>query len=748
MSIATESGPLDGVRVVELTVDPPGQAAGMLLADLGADVARAQPPDDVDRTGLPGWLCWNRGKMMLDDVDDLDRLLGIADVLLLDHVPAGRTDLDVRGEAARERFPSLVIVRLAGIVEHGPLSSLPGDQILADALSGFAAHHPATEDRPIASVVATRHMVQAQLAVVAALAGLLARERDGWGRSAVVSGLHAEAAALSTLVARSIDGAPMLSSGKLLPGPPNFRLYRAGDDRWVFLAALSPDLFIRALEVLERVELLAHPRVAGEFMNLMHPEVGQLVGEELERSFRGATASEWLTRFAAAGVPAAPVGNPAEWLEGDVVAHACPPVRQVHPEVGALVMPGPPIRLSASAVRAGAAPSSTSAVSSSGLWAGRVPRPRPATPPPGEGDRPLAGVKVVDSATYLAGPFVCSLFAAHGADVVKVEPPGGDPYAVYTASYGVTNEHKPRLHLDLSSREGRERYFELLAHADVVVDNMLSASFDRLGLYADVYHDANPALIRCSVTAYGVDGPYSMLPGFDPIMQSLSGLVAVQGGAGRPVATSAAVHDVATGCAGAIGTLAALWARRRSGAGQHVHVSLAASSTFLQSAELTTFRARQRREVGGPDHPGRSAFERFYRAADRWVAVSATTDLQRNALLGTLGLSPAEQADHADDVDDSNAIASAIAQEPAAALAGRLRDRAVPAVPAIARFELDDPFLTEHDYAHEIETPSVGRLQVVGGYTTWTHTGRLPPLAAAQLTATLDDVIRHWESAT
>ena len=162
-------------------------------------------------------------------------------------------------------------------------------------IGGFAAHHPATEERPVASVVPTRHLVQGALAAVAALSGVLARDRDGWGRSATVTGLHAEAATLNTLVARSIDGPPMVSPGKFLPGAPNFRLYQAGDGRWLYLAALSPELFIKALEVLDRLDIFAHPDIAGEFLNVLRPKSAKSVGAELDATFAQQPADEWLT---------------------------------------------------------------------------------------------------------------------------------------------------------------------------------------------------------------------------------------------------------------------------------------------------------------------------------------------------------------------------------------------------------------------------------------------------------------------
>lgn len=762
----TGTAPLAGLRVLERTTSVAGQSAGMLLADLGADVVRLVPGGDVERTGLPGWLCWNRGKTLLGDGaagdtagggagphGGLDALLARADVLLVD---APRAELAAAGldpVSLRARAPSLVDVWLPATGARGRWADLPHDQLLLDALSGFAAHHPATAELPVTSVVATRHRIQGVLAGVAALAGVLARERDGWGRSAIVSGLHAEGATLCTFVARAIDGPEIMSAGKLLPGAPNYRLYRAGDGRWLFLAALSPELFIRALEALDRLDVFARPDVAGDFLNMLRPDVGPAVGAELEATFATATADEWVARLQAADVPAAPAMDPAAWLEGDVIAHACPPLRRDHPTLGPVVQPGPPLQLSADPPRPGELPVPGVLGDTAGVWRDVPPRPAPAGPPPGPGDRPLAGVRVIDMATFLAGPLVGTLLAGHGADVVKLESPSGDPYAVYNVAYAALNEHKPRLTVDLAGDAGRARFLELVAEADVVVDNLLSSSFERLGLGPERFVAANPRLVRCSVTAYGADGPYAELPGFDNIMQTLSGLVTIQGGAGQPVATAAPAHDVATGALGALGTLAALWARRRPDGppvqpGQRVFASLAATSTYLQAAELTAYAGRPPRRVGGPDFPGPSSYERFYRAADRWLAVSATTPEQRAAMDAALGevasRVPGDPASRDPDDARATALAARFAAQPVEHWLGLLGAAGVPCCPAIERFELDDPFLVENDYSHAVDTPHVGRLQIIGGFTAWQHTDRRPPLPVAEQATDDAEVLGRW----
>lgn len=743
--------PLTGTRVLELSTDIAGQTAGMLLADLGAEVARpvsAETPGgargDTPRISdkeMPGFLCWNRGKVLLGQLDDpslhaleLRRLAERADILLADTHP-GRLELQGLDAATlATAAPALVHVWMPPISAGGRWSHLPHDALLLDAVSGFAAHHPATDERPVASVVPTRLHLHGAMAASVALAGLYARARDGWGRAAVVTGLQAAGAALCTLMTASIDGPPIISSGKLIGGGCQFRLYQCGDERWIFLGALSPELFFKALDVLDRVDVMARDDVAGDFTNIMRPEIASRVAAELELVFRTRTAAQWLEAFRAADVPVAPVLAPDAWLDGEVIAGACPPVRVEHPLAGELVMPGVAVDLAQTPGRAGPVPVPGDLADMRDLWTGAAPR-EAGGERPDKGVLPLAGLKIVDSSTFLAGPFVSSLLAAHGAEVIKVESPAGDPYSVFTAPYAIVNEYKRAIRLNLRDAGEREQFLKLIGRADVAVDNLLPASLARLQLQPEVYARANANLVRCSVTAFGQAGAWAEFPGFDPLLQTLSGLAAVQGGEGRPITAGAPVHDVTTGAVGALGTLAALYVRETTGITQRVFTSLAAVSTLLQSGELTRYPGRPARALGGMNHPGANACERYYRARDRWIAIAARTRKQRGSLLEVLGLahlasggSGASGADAGPGADaDGRAGDAVLSKEMARILSGRtveewviaLAAKGVPACQVLERVEFDDPFLCSQRYTKVVRSSSVGRLRLIGGFTDW-----------------------------
>jgi crotonobetainyl-CoA:carnitine CoA-transferase CaiB-like acyl-CoA transferase len=328
--------------------------------------------------------------------------------------------------------------------------------------------------------------------------------------------------------------------------------------------------------------------------------------------------------------------------------------------------------------------------------------------------------------TFMAAPFAGSLLADFGAEVVKVEPAGGDPYRVYSAAYTAVNQRKQAAALDLRDPGERDALLSLAAGSDVLIDNLRAASMDRLGL-GDAVLAAFPRLVRCSVSAYGRTGPFADLPGFDPVMQARSGMMLAQGGAGEPVASVAPVHDVATAALAAFGILAALFARTRTGVGQHVTASLAGSSVFLQSGELTTFAGRPETPAGGTDFPGPSAVRRYYQTSDGWLAVAATTAAQVAGVVsavdhpewGTLA-ELALAGDANSDAALAGRLSAVLAGRPVQAWLDELSAHGVPACRVLPRAgELDDPFLVENDFSHVVDDPGTGKLRVVRGFSDW-----------------------------
>ncbi|MGB3556314.1 MAG: CoA transferase [Jannaschia sp.] len=195
----------------------------------------------------------------------------------------------------------------------------------------------------------------------------------------------------------------------------------------------------------------------------------------------------------------------------------------------------------------------------------------------------LAGLKVVDCTRVLGGPFCTQWLGDHGAEVIKVEPPGGDetrgwgpPFEDGAASYFIgVNRSKRGIALDLRSEGGRDVLHRLLADADILIENFRTGTLEKWGIGWDVLSERYPRLVHARLSGFGADGPLGGLPGYDAIVQAQAGLMSVNGErGGGPLRMGVPLVDMATGMALAFGILAAIHERTRSGRGQFVETSL------------------------------------------------------------------------------------------------------------------------------------------------------------------------------
>jgi crotonobetainyl-CoA:carnitine CoA-transferase CaiB-like acyl-CoA transferase len=199
-------------------------------------------------------------------------------------------------------------------------------------------------------------------------------------------------------------------------------------------------------------------------------------------------------------------------------------------------------------------------------------------------DGALADIRVIDLTRVLGGPYCTQILADHGADVIKVEPPGGDetrgwgpPFKDETASYYLgVNRNKRGIVLDLSQPIGRQALLGLLESADILIENFKTGTLEKWGIgYQDVLGKSFPRLIHCRISGFGADGPLGGLPGYDAAIQAMVGLMSVNGEPdGEPLRMGVPVVDIVTGLNATIGIMFALHERSRSGLGQFVETTL------------------------------------------------------------------------------------------------------------------------------------------------------------------------------
>ena len=207
---------------------------------------------------------------------------------------------------------------------------------------------------------------------------------------------------------------------------------------------------------------------------------------------------------------------------------------------------------------------------------------------------PLSGVRVLDLSAYIAGPYGCTLLADQGADVIKIEPPAGDNLRNYPSTLQAesrafigVNRSKRGLVLDLKRPADLARLLRLVREVDVLVHNFRPSVPRRLGIAHEQLELINPRLIYCAVTGYGETGPMKDKAGYDQVLQTMTGMCALQGKrGGPPEILYGSVVDYYAAALVAAGVASALFEREKSGRGQYVGVSLLRSALTMQSARL------------------------------------------------------------------------------------------------------------------------------------------------------------------
>lgn len=371
----------------------------------------------------------------------------------------------------------------------------------------------------------------------------------------------------------------------------------------------------------------------------------------------------------------------------------------------------------------------------------------------------LDGIRVVDLTRILSGPF-CSMFLADmGAEVIKVEDPdGGDPiraqgeardgFSLYFATF---NRNKRSVALDLRSDDGRDALRRLIARADVLVDNYRPGVLDRMGFSREALQRIRPDLVVAHVTGYGLDGPYAQRPAFDFIAQAMSGFMSVTGAAdGPPMRAGPPISDLVAGAYAAMGVLAALLRRERTGTGEEVTTALTDSMVsllaFMASNWFATGRVPRRT---GNDH-GLVAPYGLFEAADGRVAIAPSNDAVYAKLLAALGLERLRErpefATNADRFVRRAAIDAEIdavtRTRPIAHWIEVLNAAGVPCGKVLDVDEVfDDPQVVHQRMRITIEHPVHGPLDVLGFPIKFTddpcRVHRLPPALGADTAAVL-----------
>lgn len=352
---------------------------------------------------------------------------------------------------------------------------------------------------------------------------------------------------------------------------------------------------------------------------------------------------------------------------------------------------------------------------------------------------PLAGIRVLDMTRVLSGPFCTMTLGDLGAEVIKVEPAQGDdtrhwgpPFVEGESTYFMSaNRNKRSITLDLKDEASKQALWDLIARADVVVENFRPGTFARLGFGWEVLHERFPRLILVSISGYGQTGPWSTRPGYDLIAQGEGGLMSVTGEPERPpVKVGFSIADLGAGMWATIGILAALRNRDQTGTGDRIDVSLLETVVAWQTyhAEAYLVAGKVAHPMGSA-HPSITPYQMFA-ASDGYFNLAIGNDGLWQRLCDVLDAAREEEdgeawyrePTYARNVDRVEARETVIgrlndifAQHPRAYWLERLAEAGIPAgnVSSIAE-AFEHPQVQARNLVHEVRHPTIGPMKMVG----------------------------------
>ncbi|MDP6377847.1 MAG: CoA transferase [Pseudomonadales bacterium] len=654
-------GALSGLRVLDLTTGPAGGLATMHLADFGAEVLLIEHPDGGTLDNLPAAPMWRRGKRTLTLDLSAENALGHfhalcagADVLVCTWRSSALARKGLEFETLHQRHAHLIFCHISGFGSHGPLAGLPGYEHLVAAYTGRMNLFAGIVERsgPVFSALQVAVHACAQTAAAGILAALLQRAEGGTGRlveTSLLQGLlpYEQGAMLGAQFEYFATFNAILSGGASEPPMPSLYYHpaQAGDGRWMQFGNLLPHLFDNFLLVTELTDVLADPDFDTAQL-MLPPEKQEAFRERMLTRIQERSADEWMAAcIANGGVVATAYQTTQQALEDpDIVANG-------HViERGSGRQLGPLARLTATPAAPGdsATPDDTLA----DLWS-RTPRPAPSRD--ADTEAPLSGTLVIEIATIIAAPLAASFLADMGAEVIKVEQIGGDPYRGLAAGIGSArvNAGKRSISIDLKSDTGREAVRKLIASADVLIHNFRPGVPERLGIGYEQIIETNPDIIYLQCNGYGPDGPGALRPSTHPIPGAAMGGVVYQMGERVPetlqdmedlrlwtrrlMRANEVNPDPNTAMVITTAATLALVARQRTGTGQRVLVDMFGANAQANHDDFLTYPGKSPRALPDELLLGLSPTYRLYSCADeRWIFLALVTPREQRLFVETL----------------------------------------------------------------------------------------------------------------
>jgi crotonobetainyl-CoA:carnitine CoA-transferase CaiB-like acyl-CoA transferase len=366
--------------------------------------------------------------------------------------------------------------------------------------------------------------------------------------------------------------------------------------------------------------------------------------------------------------------------------------------------------------------------------------------------RPLDGIKVLDLGNFIAGPAACVPLADLGADVIKLEPPGGDPMRALERVFVGGHRGRRSVAVDIKSPRGLEIAHKLAARADALEHNFRPGVAQRLGIGYEQIRAINPRIIYCHVTAFGSKGPMAQAPGFETINRAWTGMDTSNAGEGNPpLKLAGAPLDTFAALMASFGIIAALDYRRRTGRGQFLEMPQVGVGLLFQSQAFITREGLVAQPRLDRERTGFGPFYRLYETKSGWLSVCCPDGAAAQRLLQVVDI-----ASRAEDAELTGAIEARMLTRTAQEWLAALRETRVPAelvseVPV--DFTLHDPGALGRGAIAEFTHPTYGLLRVVGNQIRFSSAGSKaaaslsdlpPPLLGQHTREILDEIGYSW----
>lgn len=651
----TDQAGLSGIRVVDFGQWLAAPLAAMMLADFGADVIRVEPP------GGPHWdhpanatLQRNKRSITLnlhdaEDVSFAHDLIATADVVIEGFRPGVMARLGLDPVQLCAAHPHLIWCSVPGFGEDDPRAGLPAwEGVVCSAASLYPPRMFAFSGGPRFCALPYASNFGAFIAAHSIVAALIARQRGGRGDRIEIplfdAAMEAIAINLENPPSDPFDRVAKSMHGAAVANLADHKLYKCRDGRF-----LRRDIPLRGLHALwdrfmpaglkddtspqgaERAE-----RLLTELFLTKDAREWEDIGQ---RELRAAFATHQTTR---------------EWLHDDHAHDSGSVVTVEDPLLGTTQQAGfgvrvgncpPQVRF---ARRLPGADNVEVREEVARLLTEKPLRGDQSVARPGEGELPLAGIRVLDFTSLVAGPGASRILAEYGAEVIKISKTGlatgninpvSDEPGMY-AGHRTTGAGKKTMFLDLRSEQGRSIALDLAATADVVCINFARDIVDEMGVGERRLREVAPDLIYSTVNVHGKGGWREFHRGHEQLGQTVTGITIRFGGPETPEELPILVNDYGTPHLSALGMLVALFHRFRGGGGNTVESALSRTSTVSQIPFMIDYEGCVLTEPSGKDVMGWDAYDRLYRCADGWLYIAAIGDAKAR-LRSVEGLSQA-----------------------------------------------------------------------------------------------------------